>query len=226
MITIQTDAIKGLERKLKQLNKRGIAYATRQALNDGAFAARRHAVEDLDERFTVRNTWTARTINVQKTTSLVIGRQKAFTGSTQEYMARQQFGGTNDDSIPTSAASGEGRATTRRRVVRKQNRNNNLHAPKGRQGIPLPGRVRMAIADRTRVIKAGPGDPVRAGIYRIVGGTARNPFSARLNLIQAATPTPTKTRRNPWLTKAVDKTTPTMGALYQRALEFQIKRLR
>lgn len=226
MIKVDTTRIKHYERRLERLNKRGIAYATRQTLNDGAFAARRAAVEIVEDKFITRNKWTTKTINVEKTKSLVIGRQRALVGSTQEYMERQEFGGMNPDTIATSAASGEGRSRVRRRAVRRSNRNKFLRVARRARSIPVQGRIRMAIKDKTRTILVERGEGITPGVYRIQGGTARNPARGRLNLIQAHPQVPTRTKRNPWLSPAVAKTQPKMAGLYAKNIAYQLNRTR
>lgn len=224
MISADMKSARRYARQLKTINRRAVPYAIRQTVNDLAFGGRAEAVKIVEARFTTRNKWTTKTINVERAKDLS-ERTEAVLGSTQEYMARQELGGYNDSPVPTPAAAGEPvGARTRQKVVRKQNRTPNLNV-KRRAGVALPGRVRMAIADRTRLVKADRGDNVEPGIYRVKGGTNRNPGRAQLVMVKANEGR-TRTPAARWLTRAGDQIAPRAGFFYTRALQFQLNRMK
>lgn len=224
MITADMKQAIELQHKLRRLNRGGIAFAARQTVNDLAFAGRAEAVKIVDQTFTNRNAWTKRTINVDRARDVSVDAT-ASLGSTQEYMARQEYGGQNRAPIPTPAAAGEEGARVRRRVVRRQNRTPNLNASRIARGAPMVARVRAAIAAKERVILVERGEGIAPGIYRIKGGTPRRPERAQLVMVRA-TEARTRTAPTRWLSRASAAVGPRAGNFYARALQFQLNRLK
>ena len=130
LFLVDTKDIIRFEKDLKRLNKKGLPFATRNTLNSLAFEARRNALGIVEKEFVERNRFTARSLRVEKAVGLNINRQESFMGSTASYMEIQEFGGTLRKKgrvgrpIPTSFSSGEGRSSTRRRLVRSPNKFN------------------------------------------------------------------------------------------------------
>ena len=91
--------------------KHGIKFAVAKTMNNAAFDARKGAISDIQRKFINRNTWSKRSVRVNKGNTRNL---RASVGSTEEYMRKQEFGGSEKASgrrgvaIPTSYASGEG----------------------------------------------------------------------------------------------------------------------
>lgn len=69
---------------------RQVPFATSVALNDVAFKARKALADDLDDRFTSRNTWTVKGLRVNKSHKT---RLIAEVGTLREYMVKHVEGG-------------------------------------------------------------------------------------------------------------------------------------
>ena len=113
MFQINDERTKLLENELKVLNSRGIPFATRFTLNAAVSKTRSIAVGIIERDLTLRNRWTARSIQFERTRSLDIRRQVATIGSTEKYLETQEFGGTKPKkgkegvAIPTSFSAGQ-----------------------------------------------------------------------------------------------------------------------
>lgn len=92
-ITITTDIIK-LSGKLTNLAAKQIPFATQEAVNRLAFAAQGQVKADLDKHFTIRRPWVGKRINVNKAHKSTWPFVSAEVGTQDEFMARQELGGT------------------------------------------------------------------------------------------------------------------------------------
>lgn len=233
MFDINDKDIKDLENKLRLMNERALPFATRQTLNDAAFAAMKIAKADLPQKMILKNKFTQQSIRVQKSKTLDIRRQTASVGSTQGYMERQEFGGTqkaggkHGKPIATSEAAGQGDTVPRTRVVRKRNRMNNLKlSPAARRARHLSRKNRVAatiagaLAANQReiylVLRNG-----TKGIFRLKGAKK----NARLRMLHDLSEKSVRTPANPWLRPAFDEAVRMLPAFYADALRFQLKRL-
>lgn len=230
MLDIKTRELRRMEKDLELFNARALPYATRQTVNQLAWTTRRAWQGEIRERLVTRNKWTEQSVRVQQTRSLEIRRQESRTGSTADYMERQEYGGTvtHDGSeghpIATSYASGEGMASQpRRRLPRKPNKLRNIHLSKARQ------RVRSQKQRNLLAVKeaAQSGRPYvwldlgrRQGIFRVTGGR-RNP---NVRMVWDMSRKSVRTPRTPTLEPALQTVGPKMDVLYRKALRFQLKR--
>lgn len=173
-------AFRGLDALREKLAGRDVPHAARAALNRTAFAARAAWIDRAHEAMTLRNPWTARSIRVARAVGNKPERMKAVLGSAAGYMALQESGGEvrkqhkHGVSIPTSVASGEGRGSTRKKLVRRPNR---LPSIQLQQRLGANRRQRNAIAVR-RALVAGKRFVFlelerRSGIFRLAGGKRR-----------------------------------------------------
>lgn len=127
MISVDSDW-KRVQDDLEKLNKRGFPFAMRNALNDGAFQARREWGHEITETFQTRNKWTAgRALVVEKATGARVSNMEAIVGSTARFMGDQEKGFTHKGRskhlpIPGPAAAGQSPGQKRTGLIRKTNR--------------------------------------------------------------------------------------------------------
>lgn len=221
-------SIRQLEGKLNNLNHRGLKFAMLGTLNRAAFETQAEAKRGLSTRMQIRNKWTERSIRVNKAST---SNMQSVVGSTQEYMKKQETGGTERASgrtgvaIATSVASGEGRgAKPRKKLVRRPNKVSS---------IALAGRMRTgnrkqrnAVAVKTAV-KTGKRYVFlelqrRKGLFRVYGGK-RNP---RIEMVHDLSRKTVRTPRNPWLMPAATREAARQPRYYAQQLALQLKRLR
>lgn len=232
-ITVNAAQVRQLESKLERLNSRGLLFAELEAVNRAAFETQKDARRNLAGKMTLRNTWTQRSILVQKANRM---RLEATVGSTQGYMETQELGGKEEGkgggnvAIPTSVASGEGRgATPRKKLVRKPNKMSSivLNRRKVNRSNSTGNRkrrnlyaVKQAAASGNKYVFL---ELQRAkGIFRLYGGK-RKP---RLEMVQDLSRKVVNIPRNPWLMPAANKQARQLPRYYGEALARQLKRLR
>lgn len=141
-------AVKALER----VSVEAVPHAARDALNTLAFEGRRVWRDEIDRAFVLRNTFTQRSLRVEKATIGRVADMRASLGSTQDYMAQQEQGaiksakGKHGVPIPTRAASGEAEGSMpRQKPVRRANRMSAISLRK-RAGRTRAQRNAIAIA--------------------------------------------------------------------------------
>lgn len=120
--------IRELAKKLEAFGH-AIPIACQQTLNRMAFQGRAYAQEIIGEKMILRNQWTARSVQVDQAKGLDMRAQRAVLGSTEPYMATQEFGGGETAKgkhgvpIPTTYSSGEAQgAIPRRKVTRRSSK--------------------------------------------------------------------------------------------------------
>lgn len=228
MITINTNDVKRFERELKRIKQNALPYAMRSAINSAAFETRKAAQNELAQRMTLRNKWTANSIRVDRAK----GREGvAKTGSIEDYLERQEFGGVSRPAkgdykpIATSYAAGQGESVKpRTRLPRRPNRLSSISLNRGRRsGTNRKQRNKLAFIEaRDAGEKFVYMDLGRTkGIFRIIG-RGRN---AKPKMVWDLSQKTTRTPRRPWLKPATDKAAPRMPELYAKALKFQLDRL-
>jgi len=225
MIKIDLKRVGVLQGKLEKLNAKGIPFAQRNTLNDMAFKTQQTSREAIKRDFISRNTWTVRSVRVDKARRT---GDSAVVGSTERYMADQEFGAQGGPThIPTPAAAGQSnRAKVRTRVVRKRLRVNAIPRVDRVRAAGLDARARNTLAVHTA--KAN-GDKFvylergkRKGIYQVYG-TKRRP---RTRMVQNLGRSVRVVSKHPWLAPssyAVQRTAP---RLYAVRLQEQLARLR
>jgi len=231
MLEINDKRIKQLEADLSMLSGRALPYATRNTLNVAAFRAREIAQDNVRNQMILRNRYTERSIQVEKTKSLSIPMQAAIVGSTADYMADQEFGatvrgrGSKGVPIPTSYSAGQDGAKPRTKLTRKPNKLSSIQLKRSRKhGSDRKQRnlvaIREAVQSGRKFVYLNLGR--RQGIFRIVGGK-RNPA---IRMVHDLSSKSVDVPRNPWLFPAMEKASAEIPKIYFKSLRFQIKRLK
>ena len=224
MIEIDMKRVKAMADRLDRLNAKGIPFAQRNTINDQAFATQKEARATIRSEFVTRNNWTQRSVKVERARST---RDSAMVGSTEKYMADQEFGATGGPTnVPMPASAGQSnRARTRTRVVRKSYRMNAIqlkrrrNAP-GNQAQRNIAAVRQAKDEGRKFVYLERGRV--KGIYRVMGSKKK----PKTRMVQNLTRRVRVVRRHPWLypsTQAVGKQAQRMYAVRLRE---QLVRLR
>lgn len=230
MFAIENRDIKKLERDLETFAGEALPFATRKTLNDAAFQAQRIARADVQDSMTLRNRFTAQSIQVEQTRTLNMRRQASVVGSTAAYMEDQEFGSVKSKNgregvpIATSYASGEGEnAQPRTRLPRKPNRMVNIQLQRRRKrGSSRKQQnliaIKQAVETGRKFVYLDLSR--RKGIFRVTGGRRAPKIKMVHDLTRQAVVIP----RNPWLRPAFDETKRMLPALYADALRFQLRR--
>ena len=234
MIKIDDSEIKKFERDLKQFARRAYPFATKQTINDAAWAGRGDIQSNLDRDLTIRNKWTRQSIRVEQTRTLNVRKQMSILGSIEDYMERQEFGGIVSKKgkrgvpIPTSYSAGLPMSQKpRTKLPRKIHKLQNLKIRHG--GHKAAGRnmgrkqrnlvaMKQAAKDKSKFIFLDLGET--KGLFRVLGTPKRPRVKMLYDLSRVATVTPA----TPWLAPAVDRTQKKIPEIYLRALKFQIQR--
>lgn len=228
MIEIDLKRVGVLQNKLKDLNAKGIPFAQRNTINDMAFKTQQTARETIKRDFVSRNTWTARSVRVDRAKG---AGDSAVVGSTERYMAEQEHGHRGGPThIPRPAAAGQSnKSKVRTKVVRKNNRINALNAyasaakrlnSKAGQKAKNMATVKEAKAEGRKYVLQIRG--AKKAIYQVFG-TKRKP---RTRMIQDLSRKVRVVPKHPWLapsSRAVQQTAP---RLYAMRLREQLARLR
>ncbi len=239
MIRLEQLETPELERLLAQLGEKLIPVATRHAVNNTAWEARKLYQAAIGDKLTLRNKWTQGSARVKPTKTLGIRRMEARVGSTQEYMRRQEeghvevAGGRHGVAIPTGYAAGQEGQKPRTKLPRRPNRMQNIRllrfarlgkTPKQR----LLRSVQKAILTGNRFIFADFGPGKRKGILKVLGGrkkfTRGWPKGARLRMVQDLTHRHVVIKENPLLTPAAIKAREKFPEFYRKALIFLIRK--
>ena len=223
MFNIDDKDIRRLESDLQVFAARAFPFATKQTVNSGAFQAMKIARADLPKRMTLRNKFTARSVQVEQARTLNVRQQAAVVGSVADYLETQEFGGTERGPIATNYAAGQGRgARPRTRMVRKPNRIGaiNLRGRNGRGGRSArnAAAVRQAVGSGQKYVFMDTG---RArGIFRVTGGKR----SPNVEMVWSMTHPTVRVPANPWLRPAVLESERMLPAFYADALRQQLRR--
>lgn len=194
------------------------------ALNQTAFETRKQFVKNVEDKFTLRNKWTVKTIRFEKVRGFNPKTQFSVVGSTMDYMEDQEFGAVKKKSgkkgvaIPTTHASGES--------LGARPRSKRVQRPKQRAAIRL-SRVRTKARSRGQKIfqtirgvsERGSGKyaylPFQRspGIYRITGKKKR----AKVRMVYDLSRRSVVIKKRPSLGPAVARITPRMPVFYKNA---------
>lgn len=222
-IDIDLSQAKRLERILAGIRQRSVGFAIKNTLNDLAFLARRNLVDKIDHDFTNRNTWTKRSIRVER--ARYTG-DFSEVGSTEDYMSKQEFGGRGEKYIATGNASGEGgRVKVRQRAVRASNWINKLSARKFPEVSGSRQRKRVAALHMAKrenqkyvVLENDQGD---RGLYRVLG-TKKRPKSKLLYMLRKS---PVQIKKHQWLQPTTERVQrEQVGTLYFLRLRQELAR--
>lgn len=219
-------------KKAHLTHEKALPEATRYTLNEMAAQTYKSAKRDLKKTFTIRNTWTARSLAFEKVGNTNdIDRMESKAGSREEYMREQEEGisrsatGKHGEPIPTTHASGEGQARQRKKRVMRKFYLGRIKVAQGlydkakreaksdKQVLPLL--IKMAKRQRKKVI-FWKSDKRKQGLFQIDGD--------RLPMLYDLTEKRVVSRPRRWLTAATDDTTPKMRKIYGRALSFNLRK--
>ena len=228
MFNIETSRLERLQEQLKWLNKKGIPFATNATINRAAFKVRSLSVDSFEEQFILKNRFTVKSVQVDKSKGLDISQQVAAVGSTQDYLKQQEDGRTLNKKgkegvpIPTSASAGLPEQTKPRTKLTRKSNTLNLIKIKNRRPIRGSSKRKNAAA----ISLAAKSSPKfvfldfgrRKGIFRI-RGTRKNPELIMLwSLKNQSVVSPA----HPWLKPATDQVTQKLGLYYAESLERQV----
>jgi hypothetical protein len=245
MITGDFREVKDLADDLRKLNERGLAFASRETLNQTAFKARQQAQAIIERKMIQRNTWTKRSIKVEKVETLRISAQEAAVGSIEGYMEAQEFGGTERAGgkhgvpIVTSYAAGQKKANPRTKALGKKNpnrmKNLRLNKKTRKKLKRLPRKQRIAASIRVAVESGNPYVLLRnvgrkkAAIFKVTGGKRKlksGKSSAKIWMVHDLSQRSVRIPATPWLRPAVNLASLRVDDFYRRALLFQLRRLK
>ena len=234
MIAVNVAQMRQFEARLLRLNEKGVKFAEVESVNRAAFETMGAARQELGGKMTLRNTWTQKSIRVQRAT---LTTPEAVVGSTAGYMETQELGGREEGhggaavSIPTSVSSGEGRgAVPRQKTVRKPNKMTSIILNRRRR-ISRSGSAGNRSRRNVYTVKraAATGSKFiflqlqrRRGIFRVYGGKTR----PRLEMVQDLTRKSVVIPRNPWLLPVAKDEAKQVARYYSEALARQLRRLR
>lgn len=238
MIRVDLGDFKRLEKSLGAFAKKAGPYASREALNKTAFDARADIQSRIGDQLTERNQFTRRSIRVDRTRSLEITTQKATTGSVAEYFDELEEGQrktpkSGSKSVPLATAYAAGQRGIRTRMPTRRNAMRNLTLrqkalvaknPKQRNVLL----VQDAVNSGRRLLYLELGKT--KGIFRVVGGKAHAtkrgwPRGARLKMIYNLSKTSTPRPKQAIFAGMARDIGPVLERNYQRAIDFQLKRL-
>jgi hypothetical protein len=171
---------KGFKQAAKMFDKAANAldYARRDYVNEVAFEARRGWLKRIEDAFVIRNTFTARSIRVEKARVAKGQVIESKVGSTAPYMDEQEEGGTktahgkHGAPIPTTSAAGQAmKARPRKRQVTARNRMGAINLASsisGRRQKRNAAAIAVAVRSGRNVAFLDLGK--RKGIFRVIGG--------------------------------------------------------
>lgn len=222
------------ERTLRLFAAKAQPFAVRGMLNTAAFQTMREARGIIAARMVIRargKFGAPGSVLVERATGLNTRRMRSITGSIAEYMRDQEFGGTKQAGgskgvpIPTTAASGEGRAAKpRRRLPRKGRALREITLSRRRERAQGRG----ALSRNRRAFIAVKAAQQRGhefiyldlqqhpGIYRVT----KRGISLVHEIKRASVTIPAR----PWLKPATDRVVPRMPAIWAKELRKQLQR--
>lgn len=223
--------IRGMHRavgKMDALNKRALPYATRETLTALAFVAQRDMKRRMGKSLTLRNTYTLRSIAVDRAKGNDIRTMESKVGSLQPYMRTQEEGGSvaskgrHGVTIPTSSASGEGMsARPRKRLVRRANWLSAIRlGNRGGGNAKQRNAVAIAMAQRSGTKTAFLDLGARKGIVRVMGSKNKPKMRMLWDMSKKVVRVPA----TPTLGPAMQATTRLAPRIAQVAAMRQIKR--
>ncbi len=170
---------------LNKLSRKALPHAHRDSINHVAFAARTMWIERVQKTFTLRNTYTKRSIVVDKARGTNIRLMRAVLGSRADYMGDREDGqtkrkrGKHGVAVPTAAAAGQtGRSRTR--LIRAAFALKAIRLGRGARGTDRQRNavaIRQAITSGRRVAFLRIGN--RRSLVRVLGSLKRRKHKFR-----------------------------------------------
>jgi len=232
MFTADMQNYKILEERLKAFSEKAIPFATRQTINDLAFAASSKAKENIRKEFVLRNKFTEKSIRVTTTRERTISAQRSVVGSVVAYMEEQEFGGTTTKRgkfgvpIPTSYSAGLSEsAKPRSKMIRKPNKMSSISI--SNKNRAFKSKKQAAKVSVIEAVKRGRKyifmelDRTK-GLFKITGGKNK----PKIKMVYDLTRTSIKTKARPWLRPASQEVIKNFSKIYIKNLEYQLKRFK
>jgi len=243
-LDMDTKPIEQLENDLDKFGAKALPWGVKNGLDTMAFKTSDLARRNVNRKFEIRNKFTERSIQFQKTTTLNIDKMVSEAGSVQDYMREQEEGftrrstGSEGVPVPTPYAAGQGQAGKRTDPVKRKYRVNRLKVLKrtaqyGDSKQSLVRRVQKAIKSRKRIIFIDRRDRhamgFALGFYEVVGGekTKRGwPRGAWLKMVYNLAHPVLTTKATPWLEPSAKLVLSKHDEIYADAIEKQIEKQR
>ncbi len=225
---------RGLDRALLDLEKtsrQAVPHAVRNALNVAAFEARRIWQDEIKRTFTTRNRYTERSIQVRKATGTDTRSMASFVGSTADYMAKQEEGGTvrgggKHKAIPGPVAAGLSPGAKRTRLVRAGNRLSAINAMRGaRAGASKRQRNAIALSMARRAgSKVALLERPRGGkgLFKVLGGKRR---TTGTRLLWDVSKGSVRVPPSHTLKRSLGRLNPKLQSIYYASIVQQLQRL-
>ena len=220
MFNIETGAIKDLEKRLQDIKSKALPYATRQTLNDTAFAAQKIIKADLPGRFILKNKYVLRSIRVDQARGSKISAQQSIVGSTAPEMATQEEGGFKYRKagravgIPTGFSAGQ--TNRRTKLPRKAYQMATIALRRGAKGHSRKQRNLIAFKENQggfAYMDLGR----RKGIFKI--------NKRGVKMVHDLSRASVRIKKNEWMKPAGAEALRMLPAFYADALRYQLARL-
>lgn len=229
MLEIDNKQVDQYVADLKTFAARAYPFATKATVNKAAFETRKGYQGRMRAELTLRNKWSEQSVRVTQAKALNVSRQEATVGSTADYMATTEFGGTVRGSgkykpIATSYAAGQAQgARPRTRLPRKPNKLSNIQLKRrGPGGANRKARnaaaIQEAAASGNKYVYLDLGR--RQGIFRVLGGK-RKPY---IRMIWDLSRRMVRVPARPLLLPATMEQKAKLPQYYGEAALFQLKR--
>jgi hypothetical protein len=222
--TVRFNGLSKLFRDLEKFRAKAIPFAMRATLNETAFQARKLWVDEINRTLVTRNTFTERSLHVERATGRTVAGMRAVLGSRAPYMGKVEAGNTNPKgNVPTGVATGEGRgAKPRRRLVRRPNRVASIQLPaKLRQGSRKQRTaVTIAMAARKGHRYVFLELERRKGFFRVAGGKRR----PRIDMLWDTTQKSVRSKPYPTLAPALKRVAKLIPGIQRKALLRELQR--
>jgi hypothetical protein len=225
-ITVRFNGLSKLFRDLEKFRAKAIPFAMRATLNETAFEARKLWVDEIKRTLITRNTFTERSLRVERATGRTVAGMRAVLGSLAPYMGDREGGAPERRGpVPTTVASGEGRGgKPRRRLVRKPNRIGAIQLPaKLRQGSRKQRTaVTISMAARKGHRYVFLELERRKGFFRVSGGKRR----AKVDMLWDTTKATHTTKPHPTLAPALKRVARLVPGIQRKALLRELRAAR
>ena len=220
---------------LKKFRMVAYAHATKGALNKAAFKGREIAQKIVERRMVLRTKGRGSakgSILVEPVRTLRIKDQRAFLGTTADYMETAEFGGMKRArgkhglALPTTFASREGRSVRpRRRMPSLANAMKNIRLRQGARGAM--GRKQRTVLSIQQAKASGARYVYlelqrTKGIFK-VSGTKKRP---RIDMVASLSHKSLTIPATPWLRPTIERLGPLMPGILKSELQKQLVRHR
>lgn len=227
---VKSKDLKKLELVLGDISKNSLRFAQSKTMNSIAFAAQQVSKQAIKNEFINRNTWTQRTIVVEKGNKSNI---TARMGSTQDYMETQESGGFEKSSrkfgvvVPQPLASGE-TSSPRKKTVRPRNKLNKIKIAKGGKSNGWGNVYAQARAGAKVVFLENDNRRNKrtdsSGFFTVKRGKKfKGRQSFKFEKLYDLSNKQIKINSKPWLEPSVDRVTPWLPSTYEEILKKEIE---